>query len=299
MLYRYCILPIILYGFQLWFYNKAPILYHMKILDKTQRRVAIWILGVFKTLPSEGIEAITGIIPIKFHLQKLARRLQICLFKLPTNHILRKLIDNSLILSNKPNPYTVSSLTNQQKNIAKGHLINLCNKAYGIFLLFSSLNPEFSPSFCITDNFSDCFSFNLVNEKEKEKDRICTQELDEMVLHTSSSLHIALVVTDTSIKNNIAISILYVHIANYPLTKTVHHVVFVTSMEAELFAIRCSINQACIKENMSKVIVVTDSIYTVKKIFDSKSHLFQSHTAVILSKLQSFFNSSYNNSIEF
>ena len=34
LLYRYCILPIALYGFQLWFYNKAPFSYHMKILGK-------------------------------------------------------------------------------------------------------------------------------------------------------------------------------------------------------------------------------------------------------------------------
>ena len=77
LLYRCCILPIALYGFQLWFYNKAPLSYHMKILDKIQRRATIWILGAFKTLPLEGIEAITGIIPMKFYLQKIAKRLQI------------------------------------------------------------------------------------------------------------------------------------------------------------------------------------------------------------------------------
>jgi len=67
-LYRCCILPIALYGFQLWFYNKAPMAYHMKLLNKMQRRAVIWILGAFKTSSLEGIEAITGIIPIKFHL---------------------------------------------------------------------------------------------------------------------------------------------------------------------------------------------------------------------------------------
>ena len=67
-LYRYCILSIALYGFQLWFYNKAPMLYHMKLLNKMQRRVAIWILDTFKTSPSEGIEALADIIPIKFYL---------------------------------------------------------------------------------------------------------------------------------------------------------------------------------------------------------------------------------------
>ena len=244
LLYRSCVLPIALYGFQLWFYNKAPLSYHLKILDKMQRRAAIWILGAFKTLPLERIEAIAGIIPIKFHLQKLARRSQIRPFKLPTNHILRELMDDSPISSNKPNPHAVSSLTNCQKNIAKGYLIDSCNKTYGIFLSFSLLNPEFIPGFHITDNFSDCFSFNLVNKKEKEKDRICTQELDEMVLRISSSPSSALIVTDASIKKDIATSISHMHIANHPLTKTVHHAVFITSTEVELFTIRCSINQA-------------------------------------------------------
>ena len=271
----------------------------MKILDKMQKRAAIWILRAFKILLSERIEAITGIIPIKFYLQKLTKRSQIHPFKLSTNHILRELMNDSPILSNKPNPHAVSSLTNQQKNITKGHLIDICNKTYSILPLFSPLNPEFFPGFHIMNNFSDHFFFNLVNKKEKEKDKIHTQKLNEMVLCTSSLPHTALVVIGASIKNNIATSISHVHIANHPLTKTVHHATFITSMEAELFAIRCSINQACIKENVSKIIIVTDSIHTAKKIFDSKSHLFQSHTAAILSELQGFFNSSHDNSIEF
>jgi len=41
LLYRCCALPIALYGFQLWFYNKAPLSYHMKTLNKMQRRAAI------------------------------------------------------------------------------------------------------------------------------------------------------------------------------------------------------------------------------------------------------------------
>ena len=72
-LYRCCILSIVVYSFQLLFYIKAPLLYHMKILGKMQRRATLWILGAFKTSPTDGLEAITGIILIKFHLQKLTR----------------------------------------------------------------------------------------------------------------------------------------------------------------------------------------------------------------------------------
>ena len=66
----------------------------MKTLNKMQRRAAIWILGAFKMSPSEGIKAIVGIIPIKFHLQKLAERSLIQSFKLLANHIIRDLMDD-------------------------------------------------------------------------------------------------------------------------------------------------------------------------------------------------------------
>ena len=299
LLYRYCILSIALYGFQLWFYNKAPLLYYIKILNKMQRRAAIWILGAFITSPTEGVEAITGIIPIRFHLQKIARRLQIRPFKLPTNHILRSLMDDSPPSFIFPNLHSIGLLTDYQKNITKGHLIDSCNKSYGIFPSFSPLNQEFVSGLCIIDIFSNHLSFNLATKKDKEKDKIRVHKLNTMVLHNSLSPHIALIITDASIKNNIAASILHIHIANCPLTKTVHHALFVTSMEAELFAIKCGINQACSNEVISKIIVIIDSIHTARKIFDSSSHTFQCHSSAILSELRCFFTSNSNNSIEF
>ena len=168
-LYRCCILPIALYSFQLWFYNKVPLSYHMKILGKMQRRAAIWIVGAFKTSPTEGIEAIAGIIPIKFHLQKLIRRSQIQPLVLPTNHLIRSFIDDLSNSSKKSMPHSINTLTNRQRNIAKGHLIDSNNKVYGIFPSFSPLHPELAPGSCIIDNFSACFSFNLANKKEKDK----------------------------------------------------------------------------------------------------------------------------------
>jgi len=271
----------------------------MKILNKMQRRATIWILGAFKSLPSEEIEAIAGIIPIKFHLQKIAKRLQIRPFKLLINHILRSLMDDSLPSSTTSNPHKIGSLTNHQRTLTKGHLTDSYNKSHGIFPSFSPISIEFSPGNCIIDKFSDQFSFNLVNRKEKMKVNNCALELDEMVLQTSSSPHTALVITDVSIKNDIAISISHIHSMNSPLTKTVHYALFVTSTEAELFAIRCSINQACSKDNVLKIIIVTDSIHATKKIFDSNSHPFQLHSIAILRKLQEFFSSNPDNTIEF
>ena len=252
-LYRCCILPITLYSFQLWFYNKAPFLYHMKILGKMQRRATIWILKAFKTLPTESIKAIARIIPIKFHLQKLIKRSQLWPLSLPSNHLIRSFMYDPFNSSKKFTPHSVNLLMNQQRNIAKGYLIDSNNKVYGIFSFFSSFHLELALGSRLIDNFSDCFSFNLANKKKKDK--ICFQELNEMVFWSSSSPSTAIIVIDASIKNNITTSISHVHLANRLLIKTVHHAIFVTSMEAELFAIRYSINQACIKENMSKLLL--------------------------------------------
>jgi len=118
----------------------------MKILGKMQRKAAIWILGAFRTLSTEGIEAITGIISIKFHLQKLTRRSQLRPLSLLPNHIIRSFMDDPSNSSKKPIPHSINSLMNRQRNIAKGHLIDLNNKAYGIFPSFSPLHLELTPS---------------------------------------------------------------------------------------------------------------------------------------------------------
>ena len=120
-----------------------------------------------------------------------------------------------------------------------------------------------------------------------------------MTLHSSSSPYTAVIVTNASIKNDIATSVSHIHIHDHPLIKTVHHVAFVTSTEAELFAMRCGISQACSKENISKIIVITDSIHAAKNIFDNKTHLYQIHMTAILSELQQFLTTGQGNSIKF
>jgi len=298
LLYRCCALPIALYGFQLWYYNKAPLSYHMKILNKMQRRAAIWILGAFKTSPQEGIEALAGLMPIRFHLLKISNRSLIRPMKLPTNHILNNLLDDTPPSVQSPNPHKIGTLTNRQKSF-KGHLNDAHSKVLGIFPSFSPLDPELSPGSRIVDSFSDRISFNLTNKKVENPNNKRSQELDELVINLSSNSQSALVVTDASIKNDIATSISHIHSYNRPLVKTVHHASFVTTTEAELFAIRCGINQARHIPNVSKIVVVTDSIHAARKIFDYKSHPYQIHSCAILKDLRMFFSSNESSSIEF
>ena len=188
-------------------------------------------------------------------------------------------------------------LTNRQCLLIKGHLVDMTNRSNDYFLSFTLLDLKFFPGLRIIDNFSDCISFNVCDKEKDNKSRI--HQLDEIVLESSSSLSVTIIASDMSIKNNIAMSIAHIHTYNKPLTKTIHHVVLITSTEAELFVIRYGINQAINFNNIAKIIVVTDFIHAARKIFDSLVYLYQIQLATILSKLHKFFNYHKDNFIEF
>ena len=161
---------------------------------------------------------------------------------------------------------------------------NRCNR---IFPFFSPLHSELSPSHRVIDIFSDQLVFNLHSKQNGNKSH--AQQLNNMIIRTLNFSSTAIIVTDTSIKNNIATSILHIHIFNNPITKTVHHIAYVTSTEAELFTIRYSINQALNQDGISKIIIVTNSIHMAKKIFDPSLHSFQVYSVAILAELWKFF----------
>ena len=116
----------------------------------------------------------------------------------------------------------------------------MANRSNECFSSFAPLDSEFSPGYRVIDYFSDCISFNVC-DKDKD-DTSHTHQFDKMVLKSSSFPLVAIIASDASIKNNVATSIVHIHTYNKPLTKTIHHMVLVTSTEAELFAIRCGIN---------------------------------------------------------
>jgi len=86
-------LLIALYRFQLWYYNKVPLNHLLRALRKMQWRAAFWISGVFWMSSTAGIEAILGLIPIYLQLKKLYGRFHLRSFSLPSNHIIKSIIN--------------------------------------------------------------------------------------------------------------------------------------------------------------------------------------------------------------
>jgi len=164
---------------------------------------------------------------------------------------------------------------------------------------FHSLNSKLSLGTRLVNIFSSCFSFHKADCHNKESKIAYCKKLDELVLNVLLKPNTIIVVFDTSIRNNIAISITHVHSFNNSIKKTLYHAVDITSIEAELFAIKCRINQAVQLPDSSHIIIITDTQHIVYKIFDFSIHPYKLQSIAIFKDLRVFFNKHSDNSIEF
>ena len=130
----------------------------------------------------------------------------------------------------------------------KGLIIDMDNRFNKVFPVFDPYNKEFSPGSQIIDIFPSWFSFHFSNKCSKNNLIAYSYQLDELTIIFSLDPSYILVVTDASIKNNVVTSITHIHVCDKPIIKTLHYTVNVMTTEAELFAIRCGINQATVME---------------------------------------------------
>lgn len=148
---------------------------------------------------------------------------------------------------------------------------NRFNKIVPVFVLFSS---EFSSKDRLIDKFSSYFSFHSSNRKSKENLKTCFHNLNNITLQTSANSQSVIIVLDSSIKNQVATSIAHIHVYNSLVIKMIYHAINVITTKVKLFTIRCGINQATCFSNISQIIVISDSIYTARRIFDSLLHSY-------------------------
>ena len=119
------------------------------------------------------------------------------------------------------------------------------------------------------------------------------------MLRASSDPFSTIVVSDASIKNQVATSILRIHSFDKSIIETLHSAINITTAKTELFAIWYSINQAITNHNVKNIIVITDSLHITRRIFDSSTHSYQIHFATIFMELREFFSKYSQNHIKF
>jgi len=156
-----------------------------------------------------------------------------------------------------------------------------------------------SPGNRLIDIFPSHFYFHLSDKKNKESKRAYICKLNKLIPQVSDESKTDIVVSDMSIKNQVAMLITYIHVYDNYIIKTLYHMINVTSTEVELFTIRYNINQTTEVVNINHIITITDLIHVAKRIFNLLIHLYQAQSLLISKELGEFFNRDQHNFIKF
>ena len=157
-------------------------------------------------------------------------------------HVINLLLDENYSKKAKLHYLLLEYLTDKQHSKVKSSIVDINNCLNEVFPAFDRLHKELSSSFQLVDTLPDHISFHIVNCKNNKVKNAHLCNLNKIFEDFLSNSNTILVISDASIKNNIVTSILHIHSSWNVLTKTIHHVINITSTEAELFSIRCGIN---------------------------------------------------------
>ena len=143
-----------------------------------------------------------------------------------------------------PHCIAMSCLTPKQYLKMKSLIVDINNHLNQVLPAFDSLNRKLSLGFHLIDNFPNCFSFHMIDHKDAKARTAHHNKLENIFKDSSQNNDIILVISNTSVKNNITTLVLYIRREHEIIKKTIYHVMNVMSTKTELFAMRCNISQA-------------------------------------------------------
>ena len=211
LLYRTCILPIALYGFNLWFFKGVPIVKNINKLKKMQCKAALWITGAFRTSPSDGIEAIAGLIPITLHMCKLNRRHHLRYGSIPSMHAINSLLDLQHVKNHPPHKTATSKLTNKQQFNLKSSIKDVNEYLNSVRECFNPFFPLFSLGSRVVDHFPSKFSFHSPSSSSDEDLFHYLRNLDQAFRSSQTAPHNITIIADRGIKKS-QVAIVVAHI---------------------------------------------------------------------------------------
>jgi len=300
LLYRTCIVPIALYGFQLWFFKGAPMIKNIMELNKMQRRAALWIMGAFRTLPSEGVEAIAGLIPINLYLKKLNGRHHLRYATVHPSHTINTLLDKHQNRNQNQHKFALANLTNKQISKLKSPIKDVSERLNEIKDKFDPYHPIFHPGLCLVDHFSSRIVFHSPTSSSDEALFDHLSKLNLAFERVQKSSNDIAVISDGSIKTvGSATAVAHVWKDNKVINTLKAHTNNVTSIEAELMAIQIGLTSAVKNAEAHQILVITDTLEAGKKIISLGDQYLQKSIIPIAEKIQNFFSKDGHNSIHF
>ena len=165
-----------------------------------QQRAALWITGTFRTSPTEGIEAIAGLIPIILHLCKLIGWHHLQYASIPPSYTINSLLDSQYAKEQPPHKTSTSKLTSKQCNNLKSLIKDTNECLNGVRNCFTPVHPIFSPGLRSVNHFPGRINFHSSLSSSNEDLYNYLQNL-EWIFQLSQTLpHNIAIITNGGVK---------------------------------------------------------------------------------------------------
>jgi len=188
-----------------------------------------------------------------------------------------------------------SQLTFKQNLKIKSLIVDINHRLNQILPAFDNLNKELSPGFRLVDTFSNHFSFKHKDAKARTAH---LNKLENVYRASKDDPNTLFIISDASLKNNVATSVTHIQRGQALITKAIYHAMNISTTEAELFAIGRGISQAAHTDSITNIAVVRHYPSCQKNI----RHFVPSIPATfyfISRDLRAFFSRDPRNSITF
>jgi len=296
-LYRTCVLPIATYGFCLWFFKNAPVKAQITLLSKMQRKAATWISGAFRTSPSGGLEALTGLIPIQLHLEKLRECGSLRTATLPPRHALSR----NHTKESSIHPLALANFSPAQAKRLKSPLTSIVNTLDQLPETFSLCSDECRPGTRVMDLWSNRIHYHQCNRRDEEKVANHLRTLYEVCQKAAHDTSQVVCAADASVPTSSrwqAISVGACWVGGHQITSIKSPTGKVTALDTELFAIRLAISKATVT-GCKDIIIFTGNIPAAKRAMDTSIHSGQEHSIAMSRLLRSHFIAYLEGSLHF
>ncbi|PPQ94942.1 hypothetical protein CVT25_004559 [Psilocybe cyanescens] len=155
VLYRTCVLPIVTYGFRLWYFAAARCKGALHHLSTMQRSAALWITGAFRTSPTGGVEALAGLPPINLLLRRLSERADYRFATLTPTHPVRAFLSRFNYGTIAPHPsLSIQTMSEPEIFRTSGTLFESDTNVLALTETLLPMNPLSQPGVRLMDRFS-------------------------------------------------------------------------------------------------------------------------------------------------
>ncbi|CAA7268119.1 unnamed protein product [Cyclocybe aegerita] len=247
LLYRSCVVPIATYGYCLWYFNGARNKGAMNQLKQMQQKAALWITGAFCTLPTGGLEALAGLIPVHLMLKKLVTHAVYRIATLSDTHPLCSMMGKRLLKQAEPHARSAALMTPAMRGKVKSTVMEVDERVHTLTESFELFAPEARPSDRLLDRYADCIHFDKCDPTQDRR-----PHLDKLIAAVRADPLTVLAAIDGSVPQSNqyqTASAAIIYKGHCELERTHYVSGRVTAPDVEFNAIACAVRLAVKQAN--------------------------------------------------